>query len=633
MIIVFLVLLLLPVTAAAQQLTPEQVLNIRQISELSFSKDGRQVAFTVTEPVKGSDRNRDLWLLDVSSRKVRQLTYSSKSESQPRWNPFTNDLAFLSNRDGATQIYMLPMQGGEASPLTQGKNNIQTFEWSPDGKQIAYLAPEARTSAEEQKEKDRDDARVVDRDDKHARLWVCDVESKKSRQLTSGNWSVASMQWLPSGDRLVVVATDHPESDQNTERIFSIPAAGGELTQISAPRGPFGQVAVSRDGKFLSYLAARVDGPSPHDLYIQPLTGGAARNVTSATLDRPVGPCAWLADGMLLALVQDGFKTSFYRIATDGSVKAAPSAGQGVNPVSFAVADTGAIAFVAQSATKLAEVWLSDGRNSAEKVSSFNDSWNKVPLIQPEFLRYKSFDGTEIEGALLKPEGRQNGRVPLIVLVHGGPTGRWQDSFEPWGQMLASRGYAVFYPNIRGSVGYGWRFLEANRADWGGGDFKDVMAGIDFLIGRGIADPGHLGIGGWSYGGYMAMWAVTQTNRFKASVAGAGLSDLASEYGTEAGPSYDEWFYGVPYEKPEGFIKSSPITYIKNARTPTLILQGEADTTDPIGQSQQFYRGLKRYGIKSDFVTYPREGHGIREEKHMLDMYSRILAWFDELVK
>ncbi len=167
----------------------------------------------------------------------------------------------------------------------------------------------------------------------------------------------------------------------------------------------------------------------------------------------------------------------------------------------------------------------------------------------------------------------------------------------------------------------------------GGGDFKDVMAGVDFLIQRGTADPDRLGIGGWSYGGYMAMWTVTQTHRFKASVAGAGLSDLASEYGTEAGPSYDEWFFGLPYERPEGYIKCSPITYVKNARTPTLILHGEEDTTDPIGQSQQFYRGLKRYGVTSDFVIYPREGHGIREEKHMLDMYRRILGWFDQYVK
>jgi dipeptidyl aminopeptidase/acylaminoacyl peptidase len=632
MIFVLLVLLLFPATALAQ-LEPERVLAIRQISDLNFSPDARRVAFTVTEPVKGSDRNRDLWLLDVASRDVRQLTFSPKSESQPRWHPRKNELAFISNRGAAAQIYLLPMDGGEAARLTDGNGGVQAFDWSPDGKQIAFLAPEAKTGEEEQKEKDRDDARVVDRDEKRARLWILDLESRQARRLTSGNWRLSEIKWMPGGDRLIVVATDHPESDQNTDRIYSIPAAGGDLAQVSAPAGPFGQVSVSRDGKILAYLAARVDGPSPHDLYLQPLDGNPARNLTGATIDRPVGPYAWLADGSVLSLVQSGFKTGFVRIARDGDAKAESPSGQFGNPTSFAVSDMGAIAFVAQTAADIAELWLYDGKNPAVKISGFNAAWDNIPLVRPEFLRYQSFDGTQIEGALLKPAGNQSGRPPLIVLIHGGPTGRWQDAFEPWGQMLVSRGYAVFYPNIRGSVGYGWKFLEANRADWGYGDFKDVMAGVDFLIQRGVADPERIGIGGWSYGGYMAMWAVTQTNRFKASVAGAGLSDLASEYGTEAGPAYDEWFFGLPYEKLDGFIRSSPITWIKNARTPTLILQGEADTTDPIGQSQQFYRGLKRYGVKSDFVIYPREGHGIREEKHILDMYRRILAWFDQYVK
>jgi dipeptidyl aminopeptidase/acylaminoacyl peptidase len=170
------------------------------------------------------------------------------------------------------------------------------------------------------------------------------------------------------------------------------------------------------------------------------------------------------------------------------------------------------------------------------------------------------------------------------LLIHGGPTGAWQDSIESWGQLLAARGFAIFYPNIRGSTGYGHKFVEMNRADWGGGDYKDAMAGVDYLITQGIADPQRLGIGGWSYGGYMSEWAITQTTRFKAAVSGAGLSNLASEFGTEAGSSYDQWFFGVPYENLDGFMKSSPIKYLKNAKTPTLILQGEADRTDPIGR-------------------------------------------------
>jgi dipeptidyl aminopeptidase/acylaminoacyl peptidase len=218
-------------------------------------------------------------------------------------------------------------------------------------------------------------------------------------------------------------------------------------------------------------------------------------------------------------------------------------------------------------------------------------------------------------------------------LIHGGPTGAWESSIESWGQLLVVRGYAVFYPNIRGSVGYGQRFIESNRADWGGADFKDVMAGIDDSIAKGVADPNRLGIGGWSYGGYMSEWAITQTTRFKAAVSGAGMANLISEYGTEEHPSYDEWFWSVPYEKPEGFLNHSPFVFIKNAKTPTLILQGDADTVDPLGQSQELYRGLKRYGVPAELVIYSREPHGLREEKHLVDRLNRMVAWYDKYLK
>ena len=237
---------------------------------------------------------------------------------------------------------------------------------------------------------------------------------------------------------------------------------------------------------------------------------------------------------------------------------------------------------------------------------------------------------------MYRPKGLAEGkRAPLFVHVHGGPTGAFGDSFDAWAQLLAARGYAVFCPNIRGSTGYGWSFLVKNRADWGGGDFKDAMAGVDHLIQRGIADADRLAIGGWSYGGYMSAWAITQTPRFQAAVVGACMSDLASEFGTEviATAQYDRWFNGLPYEKLDTYIKSSPVTHVKNVRTPTLILHGENDTTDPIGQAQQFYRGLKHYGVKCEFVIYPREGHGNREEKHQIDVLQRVVRWSDTHLK
>ena len=310
--------------------------------------------------------------------------------------------------------------------------------------------------------------------------------------------------------------------------------------------------------------------------------------------------------------------------------------GVDVNPSLFARSASGTFAYVGETATMAPELWIKPANGPPRAITTFNEKWASIPIVAPEFVKYTSADGVEIEAALLKPSstGHQPSANspqpwPAVVLVHGGPTGRWSDSFEPWGQLLVARGYAVLYPNVRGSTGYGQRFVEMNRADWGGGDFKDVMAGVDWLIARGIADPNRLGIGGWSYGGYMAAWAVTQTTRFKAAVSGAPVIDMASEFGTENGSSYDEWFYGTPYEKLDGFIRSSPITFVRNVKTPTLLLQGEEDTTDPIGQSQQFYRGLKRYGVDADFVVYPREPHGLREEMHLLDRLNRIIAWYD----
>ena len=631
MIVALLLLLLVPADAVAQ-LTPEQAIARRQLSDVRISPDGQRVCFVVSDPLKGATRARHIWMLNVRSRELRRFTNSSKSEYSPRWSRDGNKLAFLSDREDSSQIYLMPADGGEAMRLTEAKNAVRSFEWAPDGKQISFLAPDPKSEADEKKEKDKDDARVVDRDDRHARLWLIDVESKKLRPLTSGPWQIMEAQWVPVGDRLIVSATDHPESDQNTNRIFAVTVADGQMKEIAAPRGPFGGIRVSPDGKSVTYSGGRVDGPTPHDLYYQAIEGGAPRNLTGSSLDRPVLSVVWRADGSLMAVAQTGSKSRFCVIRQDGKIE--QIAESDIRPTPAFDARGSLVAFAGESAGEAPELWLSNGERAAEKVTRFNESWSQIPVIKPEVLRYKSFDGTEIEALLLKPRGYTEGaRVATVVLVHGGPTGAWSDSFEPWGQMLASRGYAVFYPNIRGSTGYGHRFLEMNRGDWGGGDFKDVMAGVDLLISRGIADPNRLGIGGWSYGGYMAAWAITQTQRFKAAVSGAGMSDLATEFGTEDGSAYDEWFYGLPYEKPEGFARSSPMTYIKNARTPTLILHGENDRTDPLGQSQMLYRALKRYGVESEFVVYPREPHGLQEEKHLIDRLNRIVRWFESHLK
>ena len=620
---------------APKVLTPEASLNLRSISDLQFSPDGSRVAFVVTEPPKGERRARHIWLYEKESGAVRQFTFSAKDENSPRWSPDGKQLAFLSNRDDQQQIYVMRADGGEAAAVTKGKRSVHSFAWSPDGKQIAYLAPDAKSATEEKKDKDKDDARVVDKNDKQPRLWLLTLAANEAKALTDTKWEVSDLAWLKTGDRLVVSATDHPESDQETHRIFSISIPDGSRRLIFAPHGPFHDLQVSPDGATVSYVGSRVDGPSPHDLMLLDIEKRATRNLTGASLDRAISEYRWMKDGSMLALYADGFRNKLVGFSPEGMSKD-PANPPASNVNAFAVSDSGDVVFAGQSATAPPELWLWDQKNSPRQVSHLNDSWKQFTLSAPEFYKYKSFDGLEIEAALLKPAGAEGkSKLPLVALIHGGPTGNWQDSIEVWGQLLAARGYAVFYPNIRGSVGYGQKFIEMNRGDWGGADFKDVMWGVKDLIDRGIADPTKLGIGGWSYGGYMAEWAITQTNDFKAAVSGAGLSNLISEYGSEEHPSYDEWFYGVPYESDSlvKFLNSSPFTQLKNAKTPTLILQGETDTTDPPDQSQELYRGLKHYGVETELVMYPREPHGFREEKHLLDRLNRILAWYDAHLK
>jgi len=632
---------LIAARAAAQPMTAEQALDRRALGELEFSPDGMHVVFTVTDPPKGAMRQRHLWMVDVADRRARQLTArEGKSDSSPRWSTDGHAIAFLSNRDEpgeAQHLYLLPMGGGEAERIVDAKETVSAFRWSPDGRQIAFLMPEPKPAAMERREKDRDDASVVDKEQRRPRIWVVDVAARTTRQVTSGGWHVGQLEWMPGrATTLVVSATDKPEVDQWTDRIYTVTLSDGRFTPVVTPRGPLGPFAISPDGARLAYVAARTDGPAPHDLWIQPLTTSEPpRNLTATSIDRPVSQPRWIDNGSLIAHVARGFSSALVTIDRAGGVQTV--SGVDVNPSGFARATDGTLAYVGETAARAPELWIKTADGASAKVTRFNDAWSSITVAVPEFVKYRSADGTEIEAALLKPpstppSGRTT-RLPFVVLVHGGPTGRWSDAFEAWGQLLASRGYAVLYPNIRGSTGYGHRFVEMNRADWGGGDFKDVMAGVDWAVAQGIADPDRLAIGGWSYGGYMAAWAVTQTTRFKAAVSGAPVIDLASEFGTEDGSQYDEWFYGLPYDKLDGFVKSSPITHVKHAKTPTLLLQGESDVTDPIGQSQQFYRGLKRYGVETDLVLYPREGHGLREEKHLIDRLNRVVAWYEKYLK
>jgi dipeptidyl aminopeptidase/acylaminoacyl peptidase len=620
--------------STGKPLTPEIAISRWSISDLRLSPDGTRLAMVVTEPIKGSDQRRNIWIYEIAGRQLIRFTASVKSDSRPRWSPDGSTLAFISNRGGSNQIYLIPARGGEALPLTEGQAGVNSFEWAPDGRRLVFELSPAKTADEEKKEKDRDDARVIERNEKNPGLHLIDVDSKAVRPLLQGPWRVSEYAWTPDGTGLIVSATDNPQKEIFSDKIFRLDAGDGRMTSLAAPAGPFGGLRISPDGKTLAFSGSRGDGPDPHDLFVMPVGGGPAVNLTARSLDRRVQAFEWEGSGRLFALTETGFGSTFMTVTTDG--KAEKSALTPPCLVGSFARGRDVFAYVGGTSARVPELWLSTGAGPAEKASAFNKEWEGIALVEPEIVRYPSFDKREIEAALLKPAGVPPGKkLPLIVLVHGGPTGAWTNRIDTWGQLLVAKGYAVLYPNVRGSTGYGYDFMVANRYDWGGGDYKDVVAGVDWLIRKGVADPNRVAIGGWSYGGYMAAWAVTQTVRFKASVSGAPMTDLAMEYGTEyAGiNASDTWFLGNPYENLPLFVERSPVTHVKKVKTPTLLLCGENDATDPIGQCYQFHRGLRRYGVDTEFVEYPREGHGIREEKHQIDMLNRIIAWFDKYLK
>ncbi len=612
----------------------EQIINFYNISDVHISPTGEHIAFVVSQPVKGTTQKRDIWLYYTESKELRQFTTAEKSSGSPRWSPDGSTIAFTSSRHDKNQIFLIPVNGGEAVKLTDSETGVGSFEWSPDGGSIVFTARDPKDKELKEKEENKDDARIADKGQRNSRLRLIDISSQETVTLTDPKWRISEFTWTPDGNSLIVSASDNPYTEFESNRIFKLPVTGGEMIQIATPQGPFGSMKVSPDGKYVALSASRSHGPTAMDIYMMPISGSNAESYSEKSIDRSVGGYIWTGDHELTARFQSGFNNEFYKITS--ATDAVKTGKFDVDPSGSFDISNNIFAYVGGTSTQMSELWVSVSGSKAEKVTNFNKEWNSIDLVKPEILKYKSFDGLEIEAQLFKPDGHTPDKTyPAILLVHGGPSGRWADRFISLAQLLASRGFVVFCPNIRGSTGYGHEFLVSNRYDWGGGDWKDVLAGADYLIENNIADPEKLGIGGWSYGGYMAAWAVGQTDRFKASVSGAPMTDLVHEYGTEV-PSinaYDTWYMGNPYENLDRFIERSPTTYIKNVKTPTLILCGENDLIDPIGQCREFYRGLKRFGVDTEFVTYPREGHGLREEMHMIDMLKRMIDWFEKYVK
>lgn len=612
--------LIAPLCPASQPLSPSQALSYVRISDLQFSPDGSRLAYVVAS--YQWDALPRVRITALATGETRELTPAQKSERTPQWAPDGKALAFLSNRDGTRQVYASALGADNVTALTSSKLGVEKFHWSPDGSHIAYLAKEDTAPDS------NSGPQVADLDANLPRLWVMDVSSKTTRSLGKRGYGIEDFQWQDA-THLLVTATDRPRVEELTNKIYRVATDDGTFTPLANPPQPFDAVLPSPDGKQFVVRSTDVEGPNARDLFIATPPDTALHTI-SGPQGWSVTDVKWHEPHDIWFLAKDGFYNRILHVTPKSGVARVELP---LSVAAFDVSREGVLAFVGQDFAHLPEIYLRGKNGKIRQLSHIQQGWDSVALTPAEIFRTPTPDGFTIEAALLKPPGE---KLPLVLWVHGGPGANFTAGYsweEAVAQLLAAHGYQVLLVNPRGSDGYSEDFLKANRGDWGGGDYRDLMAVLDAVIARGATDPTRLGIGGWSYGGEMAVWAITQTNRFKAALSGAVVFNQQAEFDTEDNPADEEWYFGTPWERPEVFARNSPSTYIRSAHTPTLILAGENDIVNPIGQSRGLYRALKHLGVETEMVTYPGEGHSPRRGSYNVDMFERMLKWYDRYLK
>lgn len=605
-------------------MTPAQALDYRRVGDLHLSPDGSKLLY-VTYSYRWNWQPH-LWLMEIQHGAARELTPAKKTERSPEWSPDGKRMAFLSNRDGKLQIYTAQADASEAKAVSSKRYGVTSFHWSPDGRSIAYLAKEDSAPPSES------GPQVADRENDLSRLWVTDLASGTTRNVGKAGFRIDEFQWQNS-TQILIVATDQPRVEEHKDVVYRVDVNNSTVTLVSRPPQPFRALSVSPDGKQFAVRSTRVSGPDPRDLFVGTIDRDDLRDI-SAPPDRSIAEVKWRNQSAIWVRVVDGFRNRIWRL----SLKGAPvPIDLPLSVDSFDVSRDGVLVYAGGDFDHLSELYIKDKNGSIRQLTHVQEDWNNTRLASTITFQTKSFDGTPIESALMHPANARPGeKLPLVLLVHGGPSSNFLAAYSwdtAWAQLLAAHGYLVLLVNPRGSNGYSEDFMKANRGDLGGGDYRDLIAVLDAVIAAGDADPSRLGIGGWSYGGEMSAWAITQTNRFRAAVAGAPVFDQQAEFETEDGPAEDEWHFGTPWEHPEVFARNSPATFIGNAHTPTLILDGEEDASNPVGQSKGLYRALKHLGVETEMVLYPGEGHSPRDGSYNIDMFDRILNWYDRFLR
>jgi dipeptidyl aminopeptidase/acylaminoacyl peptidase len=623
-----------------------EALRVARVSSPRLSPDGARVAYLVAE--NAMDKEKDtawktvthLWVVPTvgPATSARQFTRGEKSVSNLSWSPDGKLLAFTMDagdeKDAKPQVWFMYADGGEPWQVTKHKSGVRAFQISPDGKTLLLTATVPPSEDEEKRGKQKDDAVVVDRDFKMAQLWTWNIATNEEKQISKVDFTVGDARWSPDGARVTFTANPTPRLDDiSLQTAWVLDVSSGKQRKLVETSDPTQTARWSPDGKSIAYLSSSGLVVYQVNLFVVDANGGSPRKV-SGKFDLNAGEPVWSKDGKTIFFSSDDHEANriFAVDVAAGTVRPLTDAATVVNLAEISANGQSAVGTVGD-ATHPDDVFRSDlNFGSLDRITDQNAWLSDYALGASEVVRWKSSkDGMEIDGIVTKPvnfDGTH--KVPFLLNPHGGPTGASLLSFSPTEQIMAANGYMVLQPNFRGSTGRGEKFESANQNDWGNGDFKDDMSGVQAMVDKGWADPDRLGAFGWSYGGYMTMWIDTQTDRFKAISPGAGLPDLYSMYSQTDIHRYLTVFFNAkaPWDNYQEYWDHSPMKFVGNVKTPTMILHGQADTRVPIPQAEEFYRALYERKVPVEYVTYPRENHGFVEPRHIQDRWQRYLVFF-----
>lgn len=658
---------------AKRAITIDDLFALQEVGDPRVSPDGRWIAYTVTTTDLEKDKSATrLWMVPAAGGEPIAMTARGYSASSPRWSPDGKYLSFLAKRsesgedkkesEDKVQVWALNRLGGEAQQLTRVKQGVSGYEWSPDGKRLLLSITDARPweLTEDPKDDEKPRPFVVDRlqfkqdyegylDRYRTHLYVFDVGEGGSaappRQITSGDFDDSAPAWSPDGKRVAFVSNRSAEPDGNPNTDLWIVAAdntdkGATLLQVTKNPREDASPAWSPDGKSLVYTTVTADLSvlwyATEQLAIVGADGTNPRTLLD-DLDRNVMSPRFSADGASIwLLIEDSGEQQLASVPVAGGSAARKVTRHvsGQDVVQGFDVGGGTVALLLSRPDVPGDLFtFANGK--AKRITSVNDDLlAKIALSPPEKIRYPSADGTTIEAFLYKPIGFDAAmKYPMILHPHGGPTSQYDWSFDYTAQLWAANGYLVLQPNPRGSSGYGQAFAYALFAKWGVPDFEDVMAGVDAVIARGIADPEKLGVGGWSYGGILTNYVITKSTRFKAAVSGASEALYRANYGHDQYQLWWETELGLPWEHAALWESLSPFNDVARITTPTLWIGGAEDWNVPILNSEQMYQAMKRLGRETKLVVYPGEHHGIRKPSFQKDRDQRFLGWFDKYIK